>query len=300
MYAIIGASGNTGSVIAGKLLAQGEKVRVIGRDAKRLERLVRKGADAFVANVGDAASLTKAFSGAKAVYLMIPPNPAIPNVREDQERVSDALVAAVRTAGVEYAVVLSSIGADKPDKTGPVVGLHNLEQKLNGVASLKAVYLRAGYFMENLLPQVGIIRNFGMMGGPLRSDLKVAMIATQDIGAGAAEALLKLEFSGKQARELLGQRDLTYQEVASIIGKAIGKPDLGYRQLGPAQIKPALVQAGMSSNMADLLLEMAESLNSGYMAPLESRSAQNTTSTSIETFVAEQFLPRFTGKAASA
>jgi uncharacterized protein YbjT (DUF2867 family) len=294
MYAIIGASGNTGSVVAGKLLAHGEKVRVIGRDAKRLEQLVQKGADAFVANVADAASLTKAFSGAKAVYLMIPPNPAIPNVREDQDRVSDALVAAVQTAGVEYAVVLSSIGAEKTDKTGPVVGLHNLEQKLNGVASLKAVYLRAGYFMENLLPQVGIIRSFGVMGGPLRSNLNVAMIATQDIGAAAAEALLKLEFSGKQARELLGQRDLTYQEVASVIGKAIGKPDLGYMQLGAAQIKPALAQVGMSSNMADLLLEMSESLNSGYMAPLEPRSARNTTSTSIEAFVAEQFLPRFT------
>ena len=132
------------------------------------------------------------------------------------------------------------------------------------------------------------------MGGPLRSNVKVAMIATQDIGAAAAEALLKLEFSGKQARELLGQRDLTYQEVASVIGKAIGKPDLGYMQLGAAQIKPALAQVGMSSNMADLLLEMSESLNSGYMAPLEPRSARNTTSTSIETFVAEQFLPRFT------
>ncbi|MFZ0959912.1 MAG: NmrA family NAD(P)-binding protein [Terriglobia bacterium] len=300
MYAIIGASGNTGSVVAGKLLAQGEKVRVIGRDAKRLDGLVQKGAQAFVANAADAAALTKAFSGAKAVYLLIPPNPGIPNVREDQERVSDALAAAVQNAGVEYAVILSSIGADKADKTGPVVGLHNLEQKLNGVARLNAVYLRAGYFMENLLPQVGIIKSFGVMGGPLRGDLKVPMIATQDIGAAAAEALLKLEFKGKQARELLGQRDVNYTEAASVIGKAIGKPSLGYMQLGAGQLKPALVQMGMSANMADLLLEMAESLNNGYMTALEPRSAQNTTPTSIEMFVAEQFVPRFTGKAAGA
>jgi uncharacterized protein YbjT (DUF2867 family) len=181
-----------------------------------------------------------------------------------------------------------------------VVGLHNLEQKLNGIAALKAVYLRAGYFMENLLPQVGIIQNFGVTGGPLRSDLKVAMIATQDIGAAAAEALLKLEFTGKQARELLGQRDLTYQEVASVIGQAVGKPSLGYMQFPPAQLRPALVQMGMSANMADLILEMAEALNSGYMAALEPRSAQNTTPTPIETFVAEQIVPRFTGKAAGA
>ena len=300
MYAIIGASGNTGSVVTGRLLAHGEMVRVIGRDPSRLERFIEKGAEAMAADVGDAAALTRAFTGAKAVYLMIPPNPSSPNVREDQERVSDALVAAVQNAGAEYAVVLSSVGADKPDRTGPVVGLHNLEQKLNGVAALQAVYLRAGYFMENLLPQVGVIQNFGVVGGPLRSDLKVAMIATRDIGVAAAEALLKLEFTGKQARELLGQRHLTYQEVASIIGHAIGKPDLGYMQLGPAQLKPALTQMGMSSNMADLLLEMSEALNSGYMAPLEPRSAQNTTPTSIETFVAEQIVPRFTGKAAGA
>jgi uncharacterized protein YbjT (DUF2867 family) len=201
---------------------------------------------------------------------------------------------------VEFAVALSSIGADKPDKTGPVLGLRDLEQKLTAVAPLKAVYLRAGYFMENLMPQVGIIRNFGVMGGPLRGDLKVPMIATRDIGAAAADALLKLDFSGKQARELLGQRDLNYQEVAAVIGRAIGSPNLSYMHFGPAQIKPALLQAGMSSNMADLLLEMSDSLNSGYMAALEPRSAQNTTSTSIETFIAETFLPKFTGKSASA
>jgi uncharacterized protein YbjT (DUF2867 family) len=298
MYAIIGASGNTGSVTAGKLLAHGEKVRVIGRDPVRLQSLVKKGAEAVAADVGDAAALTKAFSGAKAVYLMIPPNISIPNVRQDQERVSDSLAAAVQNSHVEYAVVLSSYGADKPDKTGPVVGLHNLEQKLNGVAGLKAVYLRAGYFMENLMPQVGVIKNFGVVGGPLRSDLKIPMIATRDIGAAAAEALLKLDFSGKQTRELQGQRDVTYQEVASVIGKAIGIAGLGYMQLGPAQLKPALTQMGMSANMADLLLEMCEALNSGYMAALEPRSAQNTTPTSIETFVAEQFVPQFTGKAA--
>jgi uncharacterized protein YbjT (DUF2867 family) len=231
---------------------------------------------------------------------MIPPNPAASDVRGDQERVSDALVTAVRNAGVEYAVLLSSVGADKPEKTGPVVGLHNFERKLNTVASLKALHLRASYFMENLLPQVGIIQNFGVSGGPLRGDLKLPMIATQDIGAAAAEALLKLEFNGKQTRELLGQRDVTYNEVATVIGDAVGKPGLKYVQFPPEQLKPALIQIGMSGNMADLILEMAEALNSGYMAALEPRSALNTTPTSIEAFVAQQIVPQFAGKAAGA
>jgi uncharacterized protein YbjT (DUF2867 family) len=163
MYAITGATGNTGSVIATKLLGRGEKVRVIGRDASRLGGFVQKGAEAFVADVTDAAALTKAFTGAKAVYAMIPPNPAAPDVSGYQERVSDTLVRAITSAGVGHAVVLSSVGADKPEKTGPVVGLHNLEQKLSSVAALNALYIRAGYFMQNLLPQIAMIQNFGVL-----------------------------------------------------------------------------------------------------------------------------------------
>lgn len=300
MVAITGSTGNTGRVIAEQLLARGEKVRVIGRDSGRLKGFVEKGAEAFVADVTDEGALSRAFDGAQAVYAMVPPNMASADPRGYQERVSDALARALGQARVTHVVVLSSFGADKREKTGPIVGLHNLEEKLNALAGLNAVYLRAGYFMENLLPQVDVIRNFGIVGGPLRADLPVPMIATRDIGAVAARILEKRDFAGKQARELLGQRDLTYKEVASVIGKAIGKPDLGYVQLPPQQLKPALTQMGMSASVADLLLEMAEALNSGHVAPLERRSAENTTPTSIETFVAEEFAPHFQGKAARA
>jgi uncharacterized protein YbjT (DUF2867 family) len=298
MYAITGASGNTGSTVAEMLLARGAKVRVIGRDTNRLARFA--GAEAFAADLTDADAVAKAFDGARAIYAVLPPNHSSTDVRAYQEKVSDALASALRKTSVTHAVVLSSIGADKNEKTGPVVGLHNLEQKLNSIVGLNALYLRAGYFMENLLPQAGIIRNLGIALGPVRADLRLPMIATRDIGAAAAEILLKRDFTGKQTRELLGQRDLDYREAASVIGKAIGRPDLAYRQAPPEQVKPALFQIGMSSNMADLLLEMVEALNSGYMVALEPRSERNTTPTSIETFVAEEFVPRFEAKAASA
>lgn len=300
MYAITGATGNTGRVVAEKLLANGKQVRVIGRDTSRLAHFLQKGAEVIAADLTDAVGLARAFDGARAAYVLVPPNITSADVRAHQEQVSDALAVALGKASVSHAVVLSSFGADKADKTGPVVGLHNLEQKLNGLAKLNALYLRAGYFMENLLPQVAVIQNFGIVGGPLRADLRVPMIATRDIGSVAADLLLKLEFAGKQARELLGQRDLTYTEVTSVIGKAIARPSLAYVQLPAQQLKPGLVQMGMSSNMADQLLEMSEALNSGYMASLEPRSERNTTPTSIETFVAEEFVPRFQAKGAGA
>ena len=300
MYVITGATGNTGSVITEKLLAKGEKVRVIGRDAKRLERFTNKGAEPFIADASSADALTKAFAGAKAVYAMIPPNIGAADVRAYQERISDDLAAAITKSGVKHAVVLSSVGADKPDRTGPVVGLHTLEKKLDAITGLNALYLRAGYFMENLLPQVGVIQSFGVIAGPVRPNLALPMIATRDIGAVAAEALLKLDFNGKQRRELQGPRDVTYDQAAKIVGAAIGKPDLKYMQMPATQLKPALVQMGMSSNMADLLLEMAESLNSGYMKMLEPRSPATSTPTTLDTFVAEVFVPAYRGKAAGA
>jgi uncharacterized protein YbjT (DUF2867 family) len=300
MYVITGATGNTGSLIARLLLAKGQKVRTIARNVDRLEALAALGAEPFACELTDAAGLAKAFTGATAVYAMIPPNLQSQDYRAWQDRVSDAVAAAIERAGVTNAVSLSSIGADKPERTGPVVGLHHLEQKLNRISGLNVLHIRAGYFMENTLAQIGIIRTIGAVAGPLRPDLKVAMIATRDIGAAAADALLKLNISRPQTRELLGQRDLSMTEVAAIIGKAIGKPDLAYTRVPDEQLRPALMQIGMSENLANLLLEMSAAMNSGHMKPLEPRSPQNTTPTSYETFVAEEFVPRYRGASSAA
>ena len=297
MIVITGATGNTGRVVAEILLAKGQKVRVVSRSAEKLQPFVSKGAEAFVGSVDDAAAMTKAFSGTRAVYAMIPPDMKAKDFRANQDRTSDALAAALEQANVTHAVTLSSVGADKHDKTGPVVGLHILEQKLNRIANLNVLHLRAGYFMENLLAQIDVIRTMGMTAGPLKPDLPVAMIATRDIGIEAAAALERLDFKGKQTRELLGQREVTMKEAAGIIGKAIGKPTLSYSQVPQMMLKPALMQMGMSASAVELLLEMADALNSGHMAALEKRSATNTTPTSIETFSSEVFVPAYHGRA---
>jgi len=293
MYAITGATGNTGTVVAKHLLTRGQKVRAIGRDVTRLQPLVGLGAEPFTADLTDAARLTKAFSGAQAVYAMIPPSMTSEHYLAYQDRVAEALATAIEKSGVKFVAALSSIGADKTEKTGPVVGLHRFEQRLNRTPGLNVLHLRAGYFMENTLGQASIIPTVGAASGPLRADIKVPMIATRDIGAAAGEALARLDFTGQQTRELLGQRDIGYGEVTAIIGKAIGKPELKYVQGNDEQVRPALMQMGMSRNLADLILEMAAAINSGHMRTLEPRSAANTTPTSYETFVAEEFLPLY-------
>lgn len=299
MYVVIGASGNTGHVVATSLLARGQKVRVVGRNSAHLQPLSSKGAEPFIADVTDAGALAKAFHGADSAYVMIPPNIASNDPLGYSNRVSDAIAAAVRIAGMKNVVALSSVGADMARGNGPVAGLHNLEQKLNQISHANVLYLRAGYFMENTLPQANAIRQMGVVGSPLRGDLKLPMIATRDIGDAAADALLHPNVHDKQTRELLGQRDVTYNEVASIIGKAIGKADLKYMQVSDDQFRGALTQVGMSEPMASLLLEMVEALNAGKMRSLERRTPQNTTPTSYETFAAEVFVPAYEHQAAA-
>jgi uncharacterized protein YbjT (DUF2867 family) len=293
MFAVLGASGHTGAVVANTLLDRGQQVRAVSRNVEHLMSLTKRGAEPIAADVANPTALSNAFKGADAAYVLIPPNVSTNDVRAFQERVTDAIAAAVRSSGIKTVVALSSIGADKPTGTGPVIGLHNLEQKLNAIDGINVLNLRAGYFMENTLPQINAIRTLGSVATPLTPTLKLPMIATRDIGQAATDALLRREFHGKQTRELLGHRDLDYTEVAHIIGANIGKPGLAYVQAPDEQFRPALQQMGMSANFVDLLLEMIHALNSGHMKALEPRTPENTAPTPFETFVQEKFAPAY-------
>ena len=295
-YVILGASGNTGSIIANFLLSKRQKVRVVGRDGGRLQRFVHKGTEAFAADLSDAAALTKAFGGARAAYLMLPPL----NSREEQERQSDAIAKAVKDSALRYAVHLSSYGAHVPEGTGPVTGLHSSEQKLNAISDLNVLHLRAAYFMENNLTAIDMIHGMGLFGHALLPDLKLPMIATRDVGDYAAPRLLDLDFSGKQTRELLGQRDLTMTEATAVIARGISKPDLRYEQFSYDQVQQVLTQAGFSPKKAAVYIEMFESINAGLLAAQEPRSPQNSTPTSFEKFVQDVFAPAYHGKAPAA
>ncbi len=295
-YVILGATGNTGSIIADTLLLGRKKVRVVGRDAGRLQRFVRKGAEAFTGDVSDAVALTKAFRGARAAYLMLPPITS----REDQERESDAIAKAVTESGLRYAVYLSSYGAHVPEGTGPVTGLHSSEQKLNAIGGLNVLHLRAAYFMENNLAAISMIQGTGIFGHALLPDLKLPMIATRDVGDYAARRLLDLDFSGKETRELLGERDLSMAEVTAVIARGIGKPDLRYEQFPYDQVQQVLEQMGMSPKKAAVYIEMFKAINARVLAAREPRSQQNSTPTSFEKFVRDVFAPAYQGNAATA
>jgi len=300
MYTVLGATGHIGSVITKVLLDKGEKVRVVGRHGGKLQPLVLKGAEAMVADVTDKGAVARALDGARAAFLMIPPSMTAPDYRIEQDRTSDAIAAAVRESGLQYAVNLSSIGAQVPAGTGPIQGTHNAEQKLNAIEKLNVLHLRPAYFFENHLTGISMIQMLGLFGGALKPDLKIPMIPTKDIGAHAAERLLQLDFNGKQTQELLGERDLSMTEVTAILGRALNKADLRYAQFPYDQVQQVLVQMGTPAKTAASFIEMLQAFNDGIVVGTEPRSARNTTRTTFENFAKEVFVPMYQGLAVGA
>jgi len=284
MYAIIGATGHIGSRVTDILLSKGEKVRVIGRDITKMQQFVNRGAEAAVGDLQDTTFLTGAFKGVDALFAMIPPNSAAPNVRAFQDVVGISIATAIGNAGVSHVVNLSSQGAELPRGTGPILGLREQEIRLNALHGVQVLHLRPTYFMENLLANVPLIHEHGFAGSAVRGDLKFAMIATADIAERVAGHLLARDFSGSSIRDLLGQRDLSLQEAFTIIGRRIGILDLAYRQLPFDEFGTALIGMGMSRDMSRLMIEMSDALNRGLFAVNRPRTADNTTPTTIETF----------------
>jgi len=285
LYVITGASGNTGKLIARGLLEAGKKVRVISRKAENVADLAARGAETAIGDLSDAGFLKSAFSGADVLYAMIPPDYQSWNFREYQNIIASAQVDAALSAGVRYVVTLSSVGAHLPEKAGVVQGLHDMENKWNSVSGLHVLHLRPTYFMENTLGQVATIRQAGIMGSPLKGEMKFPMVATKDIADLAVQRMLDLDFSGTEVQYVLGPQDVSYNDVARIMGAAIGQPDLKYVEFGYPETKQAMMTGwGLSENVADAFMEFMQTANAGRLFEDVRRTPANSTPTSLSDF----------------
>jgi len=284
MYVITGATGNTGKPIALALLEAGKKVRVISRNTEKAKELTDKGAEVFVGETTDVEFLKKAFDGATAVYVMIRAEWTAENYTVAQGKHSQAIAKAMEYCKVKYVVSLSSQGAHMESGSGVVLGLHHMEELFNGIDGLNTMHLRPSYFMENTLGMVGLIKQAGIMGTPLKADFSMPVIATKDIAAYASQRLLNLDFEGNNTQDLLGARDVTYNEITKVYGTAIGKPDLNYIEFSYEDFKQSLMgQMGASESVADNFNEFLKAVNDGKVSE-GVRNAESTTPTTIEDF----------------
>ena len=284
MITVMGATGKTGGGIVRLLLSRGERVRALGRSKGGLAALRDGGAETVAGDAADVGFLTQTFRGADSVYMLLPYDPTTPDYHAEQDRLGESITAAIRRAGVPSVVMLSSLGADVPTGTGFIASLHAQEQRLRSLPDTNVLTLRCGWFFENFAATLDLIRHEGFIGDAVAPDLPIPMVATRDIAAVAAAALVARGWDGFTVRELLGQRDLSMAEATAIIGARIGQPNLPYVQIPDADLIEALVQAGLARDSAVAQVELGQALNDGTIVSREGRTAANTTPTRFEDF----------------
>lgn len=267
VIAVVGATGHIGSVLTEELLKKGHEVRAVGRDGAKLAALASKGAKTTTAAFDDEAALTGALQGAEAAFTMIPPNYGADNFSAWQDASGEAIARAVSKAGVKHVLDLSSVGAQHPSGTGPIAGLHRQEKRLEKIAGINLLHLRASYFMENHFWSIPTIKTANINGSPIESDLVFSQIATADIARHAAGRLEALAFKGRVVVELGGPRELTMVEATKILGRAIGKPDLKYVEFPYEEAEKAMAGSGMKPETAKLMVDMYRGFNEGRVKP---------------------------------
>ncbi len=265
MYVIAGVTGNTGSVVANTLLAAKQPVRVIVRDAAKGEPWKAKGAEVAVASLDDRAALARALTGATGTYLLLPPNGwTETDLAAGRKRVAAALVGAVADARPGHVVLLSSVGANLESGTGPIQYIHPIEKGLRETG-VPSTFLRAGFFMENWAALAQGAIESGTLYYGMRTDAKLAQVATADIGQTVARLLLEGAPRGARIVQLAGPVDLTVQETAEVLGKIAGKPITAVTVPREATIG-AFTGMGASKEIAELYSELAEAFNAGRLA----------------------------------
>jgi uncharacterized protein YbjT (DUF2867 family) len=262
MFVVAGVNGNTGKVVAQTLLAQQLPVRVLVRSAEKGAAWKRAGAEVHVADVSDAASLTAALDGATAAYLLSPPDFSVTDFREQGKKVAEAQRRALESSKVQHAVFLSSNGAQLAQGTGPVVGLFEAERVFKQCA-VPVTVLRPAYFMENILGSLDAMRSQRMLPSFLSANVRIAMVATADIGAQAA-SLLRHGQTAERMVELAGPSEYSFADVGVAFGRAL-KQAVQVVEVPAAQHFATFKSFGMPEVYARGYVELNAVLSSGSM-----------------------------------
>lgn len=289
---ILGATGTVGSKISEILLNEGHEVTLIARHTGKLEKHRSLGAKLITGTITDVETLTSAFKNADSAFILLPDNVMAENTRAYQRQVTGKLIEAIEKSGIRYIVNMSSLGSHMHEGNGIMGGTGEQEVRLNQLNEVNVLHIRSAYFMENFLRTIGLVKKMGFNGTAADGDHPIPMVATKDVAKIAAGHLANLDFNGKSVHAVMGPKNYTYRELTSIIGKAIGNPELAYVQIPAEQVKQTFLSNGFSADFVDNLVEMGTAIQSGFMN-YQKRDDSTTTPTTAEDFVNEVYLPLY-------
>jgi len=292
--AITGPTGNIGHKLVHELLNDGaHNLVLLARSPEKLQPEQSRGAHLIAGDLADSAYFERATEGVDALFAMIPPHFAAEDFRAYQNRIVDAGVHAVRRQEIPHVVLLSSIGGHLKEGTGPILGLHDAEEKYASVAQ-RLTILRPSYFMENFLMHLDAIQKTGTIFLPVPGEARLPMIATGDIASVAAHRIVEAGSPGVQVVPLHGPRDYSFAEAARILGRSLGA-ELQHVEVTPEQARESLKGMGASDDASAKMVEMHQAIASGHLQAEHPRSPETTTPTTFEIFVEETVKPLLAG-----
>ena len=268
MFLISGSTGRVGSNVVAELLKHDQPVRALARSEESLKQWSAQGVETAAVDLLDSAALSEALKGAEGFFALLPFHFGA----DDLDRYADAVIASVRSAvesaNVPHVVMLSSGGAQHEHSTGPITGLHRMEQALLSATPLLTA-LRPGHFQEkfqDVLPailQEGVYPVFGAADEPK------PMVATKDIGVFAAHNLMTPPVS-QEPVDIIGP-SYTERDVAGVIAEQLHK-DVAVVEIPDEAWESELERAGFSTGVAHSLAQMYRADSDGLLAPCASKS----------------------------
>ncbi|WP_343694911.1 NmrA family NAD(P)-binding protein [Flavobacterium sp.] len=258
---ITGSLGNISKPLTAELVQKGHSVTVITSSNERQKEIEVLGAKAAIGSVNDLSFLTQTFTGADAVYCMIPrANYFDPNLDLDAftRKIGNNYAEAIKKSGVKRVVFLSSIGAHLKEKSGIIQRYNEIESVLNQLSDVSITFMRPTSFYYNLLAYIPSIKNQGFIAANYGADSTIPWVSPNDIASAIAEELTT-PLDGKKIRYVASE-ELTGHETVKILGEAIGKPNLEWKLISDEETLNGLISVGMQPKIAKGLVEMYAAL----------------------------------------
>lgn len=258
---VTGSTGNISKPLTQTLVAAGHNVTVISSNADKVAEIEALGATAAIGSLADADFLTNTFTGADALYAMVPPNFAAESLQAYQNETGKSYAEAIKRSGIKKVVALSSIGAHLGSGVGPIKGIHDVEGIFSQLDGVAIKFVRAPFFLTNFYGNIDLIKHQGIIGSNYPADARLIMVHPRDIAAAIAEELQN-DITGKSVRYIVSAEATTTQ-VAVTLGEAIGNPSLPWIEFTDEQLEAGLLQAGVPAEMTRNFVEMGTAVRSG-------------------------------------
>ncbi len=264
---LTGSLGRIGKPLTQNLIKANHTVTVISSDPARSKAIEALGATPAIGRLQDTDFLSSTFKEADVVYTMVPP----PNYTDPHldlldyyQTFGNSFAKAIRQTALKRVVNMSSIGAHLAKGNGILLGTYQVENILNNLPVEVAItHIRPTEIYYNLFQFIDLIKHQGMMASNLAADDLNVWVSTQDIAACVAEEI-NTPSQGRKVRYVASE-ELTYKEVASTLGTAIGKPELRWVKITDDQLQERLERTGMPSKIAKEMTEMYAAIHSGLL-----------------------------------